>query len=105
MHCIRNKGRLMTPLQLMRETSLFDVDCLVSRSFQVKFTLQGWQGVQTIPRVVTYDAGLNELVFYPIEEVEQLHSEELYMGQVALDQVSWSFWPMRLASCMPAALM
>ena len=51
-------------------------------------TLQGWQGVQTIPRVVTYDASLNELVLYPIAEVERLRVGTLYMGQVTLDQVS-----------------
>lgn len=55
--------------------------------FKTIHTLQGWQGVQTIPRVVTYDAELNELVFYPIVEVEQLRREVLYQGSIALNQV------------------
>jgi len=50
-------------------------------------SLQGWQGVQTIPRVVTYDADLNELVFYPVVELEQLRRELLYQGNVTLNQV------------------
>ncbi len=50
-------------------------------------TPQGWQGVQTIPRVVTYDPELNELLFYPIVEVEQLRREVLYQGSVTLNQV------------------
>ena len=49
--------------------------------------MQGWQGVQIIPRVVTYDADLDELVFYPIVEVEQLRTETLYIGNVTLNQV------------------
>lgn len=49
--------------------------------------MQGWQGVQTIPRVVTYDAKLNELVFYPIVEAEQLRRELLYKSSVTLNQV------------------
>lgn len=43
--------------------------------------------MQTVPRVVTYDAELNELVFYPIVEVEQLRREVLYQGSVTLNQV------------------
>lgn len=50
--------------------------------------LQGWQGVQTIPRSVTYDAELDELLFYPIVEVEQLRQEVLYQDNVTLNQVS-----------------
>lgn len=49
--------------------------------------LQGWQGVQTIPRVVTYVAELDELVLYPIGEVEQLRLQTLYQGNITLDQV------------------
>ena len=49
--------------------------------------LQGWQGVQTIPRTITYDAELDELLFYPVVEVEQLRQEALYEGNVTLDQV------------------
>ena len=49
--------------------------------------LQDWQGVQTIPRVVTYDADLDELVFYPIVEVELLRTEVLYQNNVTLNQV------------------
>ncbi len=55
--------------------------------------LQGWQGVQTIPRVVAYDAVLNELVFYPVVELEQLRRELLYQGSVTLNQV-------RLQACL-----
>ncbi|KAL3134801.1 hypothetical protein ABBQ32_007784 [Trebouxia sp. C0010 RCD-2024] len=51
----------------------------------------GWQGVQTIPRVVTYDAALDELVFYPIVEVEQLRQETLYQGNITLDQAHDSY--------------
>ncbi len=51
--------------------------------------MQGWQGVQTIPRVVTYDPELNELVFYPTVEVEQLREELLYQGSVTLNQVGF----------------
>ena len=50
--------------------------------------VQGWQGVQTIPRVVTYDADLDELVFYPVAELEQLRNETLYQGAVTLNQVN-----------------
>lgn len=50
--------------------------------------VQGWQGVQTIPRVVTYDADLDELVFYPVAEIDQLRNEILYQGTVTLNQVS-----------------
>ena len=60
--------------------------------------LQGWQGVQTIPRVVTYDAGLDELVFYPVVEVEQLREETLYDGTVTLDQVSYMHICVHLAA-------
>ena len=49
--------------------------------------LQGWHGVQTIPRTITYDAELDELLFYPVVEVEQLRQEALYEGNVTLDQV------------------
>lgn len=58
-----------------------------ARLAQAQLALQGWQGVQTMPRVVTYDAELDELVFYPVIEVEQLRQETLYQGSVTLDQV------------------
>lgn len=50
--------------------------------------MQGWQGVQTIPRSITYDAELDELLFYPVVEVEQLRQELLYRDNVTLNQVS-----------------
>lgn len=37
---------------------------------------------------MTYDADLDELVFYPIVEIEQLRTELLYQGNVSLNQVS-----------------
>ena len=38
---------------------------------------------------MTYDAELNELVFYPVEEVQKLRNETLYQDTVTLNQV-WS---------------
>lgn len=63
------------------------VGCSGQCSAGTAFTnASGWQGVQTIPRVVTYDAKLNELVFYPIVEAEQLRRELLYKSSVTLNQ-------------------
>jgi hypothetical protein len=64
--------------------------------------VQGWQGVQTIPRVVTFDPVIYEMTFYPVQEVEQLR-----MGNVsntttvsALNAtVSWCCC--MVAKCMP----
>lgn len=50
--------------------------------------LQNWQGAQSIPRDITYDSELNELVFYPIVEVEQLRGQALYMGNATFSTVS-----------------
>ncbi|DBB18751.1 hypothetical protein WJX82_009075 [Trebouxia sp. C0006] len=65
------------------------VGCSGQCSAGTAFTnASGWQGVQTIPRVVTYDPELNELVFYPTVEVEQLREELLYQGSVTLNQTT-----------------
>ena len=36
---------------------------------------------------MTFDVDLDEVVFYPIVEVERLRSEVLYSGNVTLNQV------------------
>ena len=46
--------------------------------------LQGWQGVHTIPREVTYDEDSATLLFYPIEEVSLLRNDTLYSGTANL---------------------
>ena len=61
--------------------------------------LQGWQGVQTIPRSVTYDADADELLFYPVVEIEQLRQEVLYQDNVTLDQVRHFMLPCVYAIC------
>ena len=53
--------------------------------------MQNWQGAQSIPRDITYDAELNELVFYPIVEIEQLRGQRLYMGNATFRSVSCGY--------------
>ena len=59
----------------------FPVD---DKSYTRKALLQGWQGVQTIPREVTYDGDSATLLFYPIEEVSLLRNDSLYSGTANL---------------------
>ena len=38
--------------------------------------MQGYQGAQTLARLVTYDSEIQELVFYPTEESKRLRSSQ-----------------------------
>lgn len=59
-------------------------DMLMTTCFHA---LQNWQGAQSIPRDITYDAELNELLFYPIVEIDQLRGQLLYNGSVTFGMV------------------
>jgi hypothetical protein len=43
----------------------------------------GWQGAQVLPRVVTYDAGTQQLLLNPVEAAASLRQERLYSGDLA----------------------
>jgi hypothetical protein len=52
---------------------------------------QGWQGAQTLPREVTYDAAAASLLLNPVAEVERLRQRQLFDGHFDLlgsDQAS-----------------
>lgn len=52
--------------------------------------LQGWQGMLTAIREITYDAESASLLLYPIKELSQLRGRTLYDGTETLHRTTSS---------------